>query len=88
MTKKLIAIALLSISSTFAFAGEKIDEVLSVSSNGKVIIENQRGDVKIKGWNKSEIKVTGELDDKAVGYELKRIRKSHYFQSENAKKNT
>ncbi|PAJ72089.1 hypothetical protein CJF42_23085 [Pseudoalteromonas sp. NBT06-2] len=72
MTKKLIAIALLSISSTFAFAGEKIDEVLSVSSNGKVIIENQRGDVKIKGWNKSEIKVTGELDDKAVGYELKR----------------
>jgi len=71
MTMKLIAIALLSISSTFAFAGEKIDETLSVSSNGKVIIENQRGDVQIKGWNKSEIKITGELDDKAVGYEFK-----------------
>jgi DUF4097 and DUF4098 domain-containing protein YvlB len=71
MTMKLIAIALLSISSTFAFAGEKIDETLSVSSNGKVIIENQRGDVQIKGWNKSEVKVTGELDDKALDYEFK-----------------
>lgn len=71
MTMKLIAIALLSISSTFAFAGEKIDETLSVSSNGKVIIENQRGDVQIKGWSKSEVKVTGELDDKALDYEFK-----------------
>lgn len=71
MTMKLIAIALLSISSTFAFAGDKIDETLSVSSTGKVIIENQRGDVQIKGWNKSEVKVTGELDDKALDYEFK-----------------
>ncbi|WP_091987115.1 DUF4097 family beta strand repeat-containing protein [Pseudoalteromonas denitrificans] len=68
---KLIAIALLSISSSFTFAGEKIDEVLSVESNGKVVIKNQRGDVQIKGWDKSEVKVTGELDDKALGYEFK-----------------
>ena len=70
MTMKLIAIALLSISSSFVFAGEQIDKTLSVLDNGKVIIENQRGDVQIKGWDKSEVQVTGELDDKALGYEF------------------
>ena len=47
------------------FAGESIDKELSVPANGKVVIENQRGDVTIKTWDKNVFKVTGELDDKA-----------------------
>lgn len=49
-------------------AGEKIDEVLDVSASGQVSIENMRGKVEIVGWNKNQMSVTGELDEKAKGY--------------------
>ncbi|NQZ08064.1 MAG: DUF4097 family beta strand repeat protein [Algicola sp.] len=49
-------------------AGEKIDEVLDVRANGQVSIENMRGTVEIVGWNKNQMSVTGELDEKAKGY--------------------
>jgi len=52
------------------FAGEPINTQISVPKNGKVVIENQRGDVVIKSWDKSEFKVTGTLDDIATGYTL------------------
>ncbi|PCK33439.1 DUF4097 family beta strand repeat-containing protein [Pseudoalteromonas piscicida] len=52
------------------FAGESIDKELSIPADGKVIIENQRGDVTIKTWDQAMFKVTGELDDKAEGYKL------------------
>ena len=54
-----------------AFAGEKIDKQIDVPSGGTIFIENQRGDIHITGWDKNEFKVSGELDDKAQGYELK-----------------
>ena len=53
------------------FAGEKIDKQIDVPSGGTIFIENQRGDIHITGWDKNEFKVSGELDDKAEGYELK-----------------
>jgi DUF4097 and DUF4098 domain-containing protein YvlB len=49
-------------------AGEKIDEVLDVTACGQVSIENMRGTVEIVGWNKNQMSVTGELDEKAKGY--------------------
>ncbi|KAA1150529.1 DUF4097 family beta strand repeat-containing protein [Pseudoalteromonas fuliginea] len=52
-------------------AGEKIDKQIDVPSGGTIFIENQRGDIHITGWDKNEFKVSGELDDKAKGYELK-----------------
>lgn len=52
------------------FAGEAIDKQISVPTNGKIVIENQRGEVDIKSWDKSEFKVTGSLDDIAKGYKL------------------
>ncbi|MBZ2193207.1 hypothetical protein JFJ09_13415 [Pseudoalteromonas arctica] len=52
-------------------AGEKIDKQIDVPSGGTIFIENQRGDIYITGWDKNEFKVSGELDDKAEGYELK-----------------
>jgi DUF4097 and DUF4098 domain-containing protein YvlB len=52
------------------FAGEAIDKQISVPANGKIVIENQRGEVVIKSWDKQEFKVTGTLDDIAKGYKL------------------
>lgn len=52
-------------------AGEKIDKQIEVANGGTIYIENQRGDINITGWDKNEFKVSGELDDKADGYELK-----------------
>jgi len=64
----LLGLSLLPLS---ALAGDKIDKQIDVPSGGTIFIENQRGDVQITGWDKNEFKVSGELDDKAQGFELK-----------------
>ena len=61
------------------FAGEKIDKQIEVPKEGAVFIANQRGDVSIAGWDKSEFKVVGELDDKAEGFELETRGDNTYF---------
>jgi DUF4097 and DUF4098 domain-containing protein YvlB len=53
-----------------ALAGEEIDQQVDVSKGGKILVENQRGDITIKSWDKNVFKVTGTLDDKAEGYTL------------------
>ncbi|MEO2267923.1 DUF4097 family beta strand repeat-containing protein [Pseudoalteromonas pernae] len=53
-----------------ALAGEKIDEQISVPADGRIFIDNQRGDIIIKGWDKASLQIKGELDDKAEGYTL------------------
>lgn len=64
----LLGLSLLPLS---VLAGDKIDKQIDVPSGGTIFIENQRGDVQITGWDKNEFKVSGELDDKAQGFELK-----------------
>ncbi|XQF89586.1 DUF4097 family beta strand repeat-containing protein [Pseudoalteromonas espejiana] len=64
----LLGLSLLPLS---VLAGDKIDKQIEVPSGGTIFIENQRGDVNITGWDKNEFKVSGELDDKAQGFELK-----------------
>ncbi|WP_166115039.1 DUF4097 family beta strand repeat-containing protein [Pseudoalteromonas sp. Z9A5] len=61
----------LSLFPLVVFAGEKIDKQIDVPNGGTIFIENQRGDINITGWDKNVFKVSGELDDKADGYELK-----------------
>ncbi|MDK2597078.1 DUF4097 family beta strand repeat-containing protein [Pseudoalteromonas obscura] len=51
-------------------AGEKIDKEIEIPTDGKVFIENQRGNVEILTWDKAAFKVVGELDDNAKGYKL------------------
>ncbi|NNC99500.1 MAG: DUF4097 family beta strand repeat protein [Gammaproteobacteria bacterium] len=46
-------------------AGESIDKTLPVQSDGKVSISIVRGDVEVSAWDKLEVRVTGELDEKA-----------------------
>lgn len=67
MKTLLLALTLLPF---FASAGEKINEQIEVPANKRIFIDNQRGDVRIEGWDKSQLQITGELDDKAQGYRL------------------
>ncbi len=53
--------------SVSVLAGEEVDIARDVPSDPVVSIENVRGEVRIEGWNRDEITVTGELDDLAEG---------------------
>ncbi|MDO6445167.1 DUF4097 family beta strand repeat-containing protein [Colwellia sp. 1_MG-2023] len=46
-------------------AGEQVDKSLAVDGATNISVENLRGKVKIVGWNKDEVAVVGEIDDKA-----------------------
>ncbi|NVK25799.1 MAG: DUF4097 family beta strand repeat protein [Gammaproteobacteria bacterium] len=54
--------------SPFLWAGEKIDEIRNTNANGEVFIDVMSGNVEIKTWQKNQVQVRGELDDKAEGY--------------------
>jgi len=51
-------------------AGEQIDRTVDVSSSEQIKIENQDGNIEIKAWDKRAFSIKGELDDRALGYEL------------------
>ena len=65
---KLLALTL-GLLPLMAMAGQTINEQIDVPANKRIFIENQRGDVRIEGWDKPH-KIEGELDDKAQGYRL------------------
>ncbi|MET1255135.1 DUF4097 family beta strand repeat-containing protein [Aliikangiella maris] len=60
--KKLFALLCFSISFSI-FAGESIDQSIDAEADGIVDIHNVRGKISIAGWDKSQVKVTGTLDD-------------------------
>jgi hypothetical protein len=49
--------------SYFLLAGEKIDQMIDVSSLETIKIDNNRGKVIVEGWDENKIKIVGELDD-------------------------
>ncbi|MDO6568532.1 DUF4097 family beta strand repeat-containing protein [Alteromonas sp. 1_MG-2023] len=56
----LISSSLLAVS---AHAGEKIDRMLDAPNNAKIDIEHVNGDAEIRGWDKPQVQVTGELGE-------------------------
>jgi DUF4097 and DUF4098 domain-containing protein YvlB len=46
------------------FAREKVDQTIDAAKDGYVEIEHLNGVAEIKGWDKSEVKVVGELGDR------------------------
>tara|TARA_R110002153_G_scaffold127844_15_gene275730 strand:- start:7939 stop:8946 length:1008 start_codon:yes stop_codon:yes gene_type:complete len=46
-----------------AYAGQKIDRTLDVPNSVKIDIEHVNGDAEIRGWDKPQVHVTGELGD-------------------------
>ena len=60
--KAVLTTVLLSIA-TAAFAGEKVDKTIDTSSSPKIDIEHIDGKADIRVWDKSQVRVTGELGD-------------------------
>jgi DUF4097 and DUF4098 domain-containing protein YvlB len=60
-----VAILALAVGGGSALAGDEINESGQASENGIVYIENLAGSIKVKGWNKDRVEVTGTLDEKA-----------------------
>ncbi|WP_438864276.1 DUF4097 family beta strand repeat-containing protein [Neptunicella sp.] len=63
MKKWLSIIGLMSIS-MLVHAGEKVDKTIDADDDGYVEIEHLAGVVNIKGWDKDQVRVVGELDER------------------------
>ncbi len=59
----LLSAALLTTLAPQVLAGKEVSETLDVASGGKVRISIVRGDIEIKGWDKDQVHLEGELDD-------------------------
>lgn len=59
--KNLIALLLFSIA--FTANAERVDKTLEVDANGDIRVEVIEGKVVIEGWDKNEIRVTGNVPD-------------------------
>jgi len=60
---KKLFVLIFSLFSITTFAGEKIDKKLDVLAQGEIEIHNNRGEITLKGWDKNQVSVKGELDD-------------------------
>ena len=69
--KVLLSTALFTIASA-AFAGEKVDKTIDTSSSPKVDIEHINGKADIRVWDKSQVRVTGELGDQTEEFIFER----------------
>lgn len=70
MKKKLLLLMAIALASSAAWAGESVDVTKSASATPTVEIENLAGSVKISGWDREEIKVSGVLGDDTDGLDF------------------
>lgn len=60
-TNRLLAIALLSCLVAPAFAATPINQTRPLDARGKVEIENIKGRIEVRAWNRNEVQITGSL---------------------------
>lgn len=48
-------------------AAEKVDQSAALESGAKLNIKIQRGEVKIRSWDKAEVAIKGKLDELSEG---------------------
>lgn len=70
----------MSLISAISLAGESIDQSLKADTDGRVVIDNMRGQVTVIGWDKDLVTVQGELDDSSEGYEFRRNGSRVFFE--------
>jgi DUF4097 and DUF4098 domain-containing protein YvlB len=70
--KQTLSATLLGVFMLPVLAGEKVDQQLPASAENNVEIENIRGNVSIIGWDKEQVSVVGELDDKTEQFIFER----------------
>ena len=61
----LIVLPFTLITTGFVNAGEDVKHSLKVPASGSLFIKSPRGLITVEGWDKSEIQLSGELDDSA-----------------------
>lgn len=71
MNKFIIALGL-SATSLLCLAGERVDNTLEAKADGRVNIEHLSGKAVIRTWDRNEVRVSGELDDRAEELVFKR----------------
>ncbi len=70
MKNKLLLLMAIALASSAAWAGESVDVTKSASATPTVEVDNLAGSVKIHGWDREEIKVTGVLGDDTDGLDF------------------
>ena len=63
MTSRLFAIALLGTLAVPAFAATPIDETRPLDARGKLEVENLKGRIEVRTWDRPEVRITGSLGD-------------------------
>lgn len=64
--KTSLALALLLLAATPALAGRtSIDETRKVDGDARIRVENLAGSITVTGWDRDEVQIRGELDEKA-----------------------
>lgn len=70
MKNNLLLLMAIALASSAAWAGESVDVTKSASATPTVEVDNLAGSVKIHGWDREEIKVTGVLGDDTDGLDF------------------
>jgi len=70
MKNKLLLLMAIALASSASWAGESVDVTKSASATPTVEVDNLAGSVKIHGWDREEIKVTGVLGDDTDGLDF------------------
>ncbi len=65
-----ITAALLMLASASAFAGKSVDKRWDIDAKASISIENIAGQIVIRGWDKNEAQLTGELGDSVDELEI------------------
>ena len=63
-------IASLLLTPLTSIAGESVDERWDIDADAAISIENIAGEIEIRGWNKNEAQLTGELGDSVDELEI------------------
>ena len=69
MSVRLASILLLLMAAA-AWAGDSINQSVSAPANGVLLIQNVGGSVRVDGWDREEVEVTGDLDKGVERIEL------------------
>jgi len=68
--------SLLALVPMMAFAGQSVDERWDIDAKATISIENIAGEIVIRGWDKNEARLTGELGDSVDELEIDASRSS------------
>lgn len=65
-----ISTVLLMLVTASAFAGQSVDKSWDIDANATVSIENVAGNIEVRGWDRAEAHLTGELGDSVDELEI------------------